>query len=126
MGAVGNSAILVAMKRFRHVIALLLVLACAGQSLLAVGAPCAMSGDVQQMMAGMEHSAHHDMGSAGDGAGACCEGGLCSMSHCQSAAAMLQAGVAERFPYAGPWQLSYPGASPEYAVESLFRPPISR
>ncbi|MEE4143681.1 MAG: hypothetical protein V2I26_02700, partial [Halieaceae bacterium] len=88
------------MKRIR--IVLLLLLAYPSQVLAASALPCQMTGPAGDAvrseavegvaMAAMGHAGHHmsaesDAGLAG-AVGGCCDSGLCSMSHCQSAPAL--------------------------------------
>ena len=123
---------MVTMEPVRHCMTLLLLLAYVCQSLAAVGAPCAMmapaSPEISAAMPGMDHSGHA-MGSADQaaaGSGNCCESGFCSMSQCQSVAALpgtLDSGnVNPAIVYGDARTIS----SHSYIPTSLFRPPISR
>ena len=75
---------------------MLLLLAYAGQALVATGAPCFMmassssSSAMSTDMPGMDHSGHTMPGSdQADAEAGCCDGaGFCSISECQSMAAM--------------------------------------
>ena len=111
---------------------LLLLLAYVCQSLAAVGAPCAMmapaSTEISAALPGMDHSGHA-MASADQadaGSGNCCEAGWCSMSQCQSAAALpgtLDSGnVNPAIVYGDARAVS----SYNYTATPLLRPPISR
>jgi len=111
---------------------LLLLLAYVGQSLVALGAPCAMPGpasaEVSVALPGMDHSGHA-MGSADQadtGNGNCCKDGLCSMSQCQSLAALPgmpdSGNVNPAIVYGDARAIS----SHSYISTSLLRPPISR
>ena len=137
------------MKSIRRILVLLLVLAYAGQALVASALPCTSmnmgtvvvadalvavpdrifpmpdTGGDADMTA---HAGHH-MGADAATEGApvsCCDGGLCSMSQCQSAPALPQtlSLPAHEFPvaYAATTDLS----SPIHPLYSLYRPPISR
>jgi len=127
------------MKRFLDRLCIVMVFVYSTQSLLAVGAPCFMA--ASSAAAGADHSGHdmasmprgdHAMGGmdhrdhamAQMDAGACCEGGLCSMSHCQTAVAM-PASLLPRQTFDTPL---YPGANapalPEPGLASPYRPPI--
>jgi hypothetical protein len=85
------------MKTTRNWMICLLLLAYVGQSLAAVVSPCAMmapnDAGALAVDAGMDHSGHRmSAGAIADvtaDAGSCCDGGLCSMSQCQSAAALV-------------------------------------
>jgi len=120
------------MKRIRKLFLLFLVLAYAGQSLAAGIFPCSATApvDASTGSSAMEH-AGHAMPACAEAEAApmaddCCDAGLCSMSHCQSTAAL---------------PLGHPGNSTRYVafypraievsfvfqqIESLYRPPISR
>ena len=120
------------MRHRRQFITLLLLLAFAGQSLAAVGAPCFMPasipGEISTDVAAVDHSAHHNMvstGQADDAAAGCCDGGgFCSMSHCQSAAA-VPAAVAAVAPHCFAGYLTVARfSSCSNPLESLYRPPI--
>ena len=119
------------MRCRRQIIALLLLLVFTGQSLAAVGAPCFMSasipGEISTDVAAVDHSAHHmvSTGQADDAAQGCCEGGgFCSMSHCQSAAAVPGTVVAIP-PHCFTDYRNVAGfSSCSNPLESLYRPPI--
>ena len=121
------------MKRFRHLITLLLLLAYVGQSVAVSGAPCFMmgaaSGAMSADMAGMNHSGH-DMGSpeqvVADGSSCCDGGGFCSMSHCQSIAGLAETAVSDTVTYTGVRLDTASFSSPSFSSGSLYRPPISR
>jgi hypothetical protein len=66
------------MSPIKRTLAVLLLLAFTGQAVVSVAAPCFM----------MNGHAGHDMSAEQDSASSCCDGGLCSMSHCQMAPAM--------------------------------------
>jgi len=121
------------MKRRRQIIALLLLLAYAGQSLAAVGAPCFMSasapGDISTDVAAVDHATHHmpSTGQANDAGEGCCEGGgFCSMSHCQSAAALPATVVASAPHYFTGYCQVAAFSSCSNPLDSLYRPPIFR
>lgn len=112
-------------------IALLLLVAYLGQSLLAVGAPCFMSGPDTGgefgVLADSGHAGHHmdtvDQFEAGDSG--CCDGGFCSMSHCQSVAALPAGNVTCGMTCSAAFIPSFFSASPNHTAASLYRPPIS-
>jgi hypothetical protein len=115
------------MKQHKHILALLLLLAYTGQAVVAAGAPCfMMSAAGEHDMMTMDHSGHDmtmpDQNTTG---GDCCEGGFCSMSHCQMALAM-PVSVA---PAAAEKAITYGAATAVPAIipslDSLYRPPIS-
>lgn len=130
------------MKSIRRFLVLLLVVAYAGQALVASALPCtSMSmgtvvvADVLVAMPGaggdadmVAHAGHHMKADAAtDGVPAnCCEGGLCTMSQCQSAPALPQtlSLPAHEFPVAYPASSDF--SSPTHPLYSLYRPPISR
>jgi hypothetical protein len=123
---------MVTMERVRHYMTLLLLLAYVGQSLAAVGAPCATmapaSAEISAAMPGMDHSGHA-MGSADQvdaSGGNCCDNGLCSMSHCQSLAALPgsldSANVNPAIFYGAARAIP----SPSSTTTPLYRPPIFR
>ena len=99
------------------------------QSVAAFGAPCPMSPDngAATEMAGMEHAGHHADGheqpdTAGSG---CCDGGgLCSMSHCFSVAALPQPLLTHGFSPALPCLVGAAVLPPVHPPESPYRPPI--
>lgn len=120
------------MNKIRKIFLLVLVLAYAGQSLAAGIFPCSAMAPVDAALehAAMEHAGHTmpagTEAEAAPMADDCCDAGLCSMSHCQSAAAL---------------PLGHPGSGAQYVafyprladvsaviqpIESLYRPPISR
>jgi uncharacterized protein involved in copper resistance len=82
------------MSPIKRTLAVLLLLAFTGQAVVSVAAPCFMmnapTGEMNHDMADMDHGGHagHDMSAEQDSASSCCDGGLCSMSHCQMAPAM--------------------------------------
>jgi hypothetical protein len=99
------------------------------QSVAALGVPCTLSQDhgTGTDMAGMEHAGHHmDMPDSPDTvSNGCCEGGgLCSMSHCFSVAALPQPLVTDGFSPAPPWLPDAAVLPPVHTPESLYRPPI--
>jgi hypothetical protein len=120
---------MVTMERVRYCMMLLLLLAYVGQSIAAVGAPCAMmapaSSEINAAMPGMDHSGHA-MGSADQADASCCDSGLCSMSQCQSLAALPgsldSANVNPAIVYGGVRAIS----SPSSTKTPLYRPPIFR
>ena len=99
------------------------------QSAAATGAPCPVSQDsgTGTDLAGMAHAGHHGaMPDQPDTAGTgCCDGGgLCSMSHCFSVAALPQSLLTQGISPALP---SLAGAAlrpPVHPPESPYRPPI--
>lgn len=120
------------MKRMRTQLLLLLVLAYSGQVLAASAFSCAdmapASGGLDT--AGMAHAGHvmpADEGTQSTApVGACCDGGLCDMGHCQSAPALPL-----DHPDGNQHVVSfYAGfaatSSPLRPADSLYRPPISR
>ena len=125
------------MKSIRRFLVLLVVLAYAGQALVASALPCTSlnmgtvvvampdTGGDADMAA---HAGHHMKADAAtDGVPAnCCEGGLCTMSQCQSAPALPQtlSLPAHEFPVAYPASSDF--SSPTHPLYSLYRPPISR
>ena len=126
------------MKPIKHLMLCLLLLVYAGQSVAAFGTPCLMmgmaAGEVVEAAstdtAAMSH-AGHPMGAPGQAAEAeadtsCCDGGLCSMSHCQSAAALPSTALPDGIAYVAIYSdISLPWAD-KPATESLYRPPIFR
>ena len=117
------------MKSIRQLLALLLLLTYAVQSLAVVGPPCRMMGDMSgetMDMAGAEHAAHSASSETSAAESNCCEGDYCSMSQCYSSAALLQSipslASATRL---GLHNLDS-HSSPIDRSRSLFRPPISR
>ena len=119
----------------------LLLLAYVGQSLAAITTPCAMmdpassaesstvGNDAGVMPAGMDHSGHYmtaEVPAGVDVASNCCDGGLCSMSHCLAVAAILPAGYSALVPVAPAHGSVLPVFSPFGLPTSLYRPPISR
>ena len=123
---------MVTMERVRHCMMLLLLLAYVGQSIAAVGAPCAMMApapaEMSVAMPGMDHSGHA-MGSAEQvdaSGGNCCDSGLCSMNQCQSLAALPgsldSANANPAIVYGAARAIS----SHSSTTTPLFRPPISR
>ncbi len=128
------------MKRFLDRLCIVMVLVYSTQSLLAVGAPCLMS--ISSPAASADHSGHdmasmphsdHAMGGMDHrdhavtqmDASACCEGGLCSMSHCQTAVAMPASGLPRQAFDTPLYPGAIPPALPQPGLESPFRPPIA-
>jgi hypothetical protein len=123
------------MKRLHKIMVVLLVLAYTGQALASAAVPCASMAPPAARDVHMEHAmgagdkaahaGHHMPAGELDGAAACCDGGLCSMSQCQAVPALLTAAAAgtpasvetyfQRAVYSSPIRPSY----------SLFKPPIS-
>ena len=119
------------MGRFRYIVTLLLLLTYAGQSLAGVGASCSNMGSASgEMSAGMHDMDHsgHDMESASQVSGdSCCDGGgFCSMSHCQSVAALTDTGFAGAIAHAAVYHDARPFSSLNSFSGSHYRPPISR
>lgn len=114
----------------------LLVLAYTGQALASAAVPCASmvppaAGDGHMMEHAVgagdrsAHAGHHMPAGELDGAAACCEGGLCSMSQCQAVPALLTAAAAGTPAYAEAFAQRAVYASPIRPSYSLFKPPIS-
>lgn len=114
------------MDKIRQVMLLLVLVVYTGQSLLAVGAPCSMDNGAGSEMSAMEHAGHHDMAAVEASDAGCCEGGFCSMSHCQSVAALPQAFASDRVAWVSPRSPAPDLSSPEFPLELPIRPPISR
>lgn len=129
------------MKPFRHLMILLLVLVYTGQSLAAIGTPCLMMGSSARVaaqdattsdtdMAQMTHAGHHMSGgdpvAEEEGSLGCCDGGLCSMSHCQASLALLQSHPDGALGYVAIYRSLSPKSSHPHSQDSLYRPPISR
>lgn len=123
------------MKSIRKYLVVLLLLAYAGQALVAIASPCAMMTSAGTAvdrvdMPAMAH-AGHQMPAAADtmpapSAGDCCDGGLCTMSHCQSATALPLSYFGNSPQYTSLYTLPADNAAPFHPVDSLYRPPISR
>jgi hypothetical protein len=131
------------MNTSKQLMVLLLLLAYAGQSLAAVAMPCLMMGPAPDGsgtaantympanadMAGMNH-AGHQMKSADvtlqSGASSCCDGGLCSMSHCQSVVALPQTQLSGGLVVQAILHDVAVVTSHSPPIDTLFRPPISR
>ena len=120
------------MEPVRHCMTLLLLLAYVCQSLAAVGAPCVMMApaapEISAAMPGVDHSGHA-MGSvdqAEAGSGNCCESGFCSMSQCQSVAALPGTPDSGNVNPAIVFGDALAVSSYNYTSTALFRPPISR
>lgn len=110
----------------------LLLLAYVGQSLATVMSPCNMmapnDATALAVDVGMDHSGHHmSTGAVADiDAGSCCDSGLCSMSHCQSAAALLPTLFTVGSTVA-PLIIEVQNTTAPIALSgSPYRPPISR
>ena len=125
----------VPMKRFRHMITSLLLLAYMGQSLAAVAMPCftmasgSASGDMSAAVAGMDHSGHHmaPVEQAATGSENCCDGGgFCSMSQCQAVVALTGATLPGAASYAAIHHDASPFSPLKLPRASLYRPPIPR
>ena len=124
------------MKRLHKIMVVLLVLAYTGQALASAAVPCASmvppaAGDGHMMEHAVgagdrsAHAGHHMPAGELDGAAACCEGGLCSMSQCQAVPALLTAAAAGIPAYAEAFAQRAVYASPIRPSYSLFKPPIS-
>lgn len=123
------------MKPTQKILVLLLTLAYTGQVLAAAALPCtqmAQAGAADEIAdtAANGHAGHHmpadPEANAAPMAGHCCDGGLCSMSQCQSAPALPQNnpdGGREYLSFYFPNTESNPPFRP---VDSPYRPPISR
>lgn len=122
---------------------LLLLLAYAGQSLAAVAMPCLMMGPAPDGsgtaantympagadMAGMNHASHQmNTGDATQHSGSsnCCDGGFCSMSHCQSVVALPQTQLSGGLVVQAILHDVAAVISHSPPTDNLFRPPISR
>jgi len=121
------------MVKRQNILALLLTLVCMCQGWAVNAMPCAaMAGGAAagsaHDMAGMSHADHQmDSAATHDGTGAsCCDGGLCSMSHCQSSVALPPAHPAGSPQYLQSYADSGAPAFPPNPVYTLYRPPISR
>jgi hypothetical protein len=126
------------MKRI-HIV-LLLLLAFTSQAVAVSALPCQMMAPVGNAvrsdaledgdMAATGHAGHHmpaDSGAEPAGAaGGCCEGGLCSMSHCQSAPGLPLDHSGNRLPVFSFHSVAFESGAPLHPVDSLYRPPISR
>ena len=117
----------------RRLLILLLLLTYTGQSLAAVGAPCftmgSAAGESSADMTGMDHSAHtmamapHEALDAGS---SCCEGGgFCTMSQCQSVAALPETTALNTATYLAIYHDVSSFVSFSFSSDSLYRPPIS-
>lgn len=115
---------------------ILLVLAYTGQALASAAVPCASmappaAGDGHMMEHAMgaggmaAHAGHHMPADERNGAATCCEGGLCSMSHCQAVPALLTAAAAGTPAYAETYVQRALYSFPIRPSYSLFKPPIS-
>jgi hypothetical protein len=121
------------MKPFRQLLATLLLLAYVGQSLAIVAMPCSVSipgsADTSTAMAGMDHAGHYmdaPPQAAADRQGCCEGGGFCSMSHCQSVAALPETSASPGITYVASYRAADSLSSPVHPAASPFRPPISR
>ena len=120
------------MENGRFTIALLLLLAFAGQSLVVVSAPCSMmaggvsvsSTDIADA-AHAGHRMHGDPASDADATTDCCDGGYCSISGCSSLMALADVPFPATF--AGPdlTRDASPASLPNTPPSFHFRPPIS-
>lgn len=115
----------------RRLLILLLLLTYTGQSLAAVGAPCFTMGSAAgAAMTGMDHSAHN-MALAPDNTldstgSSCCEGGgFCTMSQCQSVAAVPETTGLNTANYLAIYHDVSSFVSFSFSSDSLYRPPIS-
>jgi len=126
------------MKLLRRQLLLLLLLAYAVQSVAALASPCQMMGAGAEHvtgaatdMAAMDH-AGHNMAQMAGGAPAssdspgCCDGGLCSMSYCQSGAALPSSGHARDTGHVTIHNDSANFSALRHSPASPYRPPISR
>ena len=126
------------MKRF-HIV-LLLLLAFTSQAVTVTALPCQMTAPVRDAvhgdaldggdMAATGHAGHHmsadfDAEPAGAASG-CCDGGLCSMSHCQSAPGLPLEHSGNSLPVFAFHSVAFESGAPLHPVDSLYRPPISR
>ena len=129
-----NNVYLWRMKKFRKPLLLLLVLVFTGQGLVANALPCQMPLNIQATagaadMTAMDHTAHH-MQSVTDEASTssenCCDMGVCTMSHCQSAVTLPLGHLASSPGFAPVFSRHTAAAAPSGVYDSLYRPPISR
>ncbi|RLA46042.1 MAG: hypothetical protein DRQ97_08505 [Gammaproteobacteria bacterium] len=123
----------IAMKRFRHLITSLLLLACMGQSLAAVAMPCftmsSAPGEMSAAMVGMDHSDHHmaSVEQTSTGGESCCDsGGFCSMSQCQAVVALVETTLSDAAIYAAMHNDALLFSLVNASSASRYRPPISR
>ena len=123
----------VVMKRFRHLITSLMLLAYMGQSLAAVAMPCftmgSASGEMSAAMSGMDHSGHYmaPVEQTATGSESCCDSdGFCSISQCQAVVALTAATLPAAANYAAIHNNNPPFLPLNVSYASLYRPPISR
>jgi len=123
------------MKGIRKVLVVVLLVAYTGQVLAGVAMSCPNMASAAAVfdggdMGAMEHAGHHMMAEStakpGDAGSGCCDGGLCDMSHCQSAPALPLNHSYGSSSAASYYTGSSPTISPLQPVESLYRPPIFR
>ena len=120
------------MKKFRKPLLLLLVLAFTGQGLVANALPCQMPSNMQAStgavdMTVIDHTAHHMPAGAAEAADSnCCDLGVCTMSHCQSAVTLPLDYLASSAQFTPVFSRYDTAAAPSGVTDSLYRPPISR
>jgi hypothetical protein len=123
------------MKKFHKPLMLLLVLAFTGQGLVANALPCQMplnsqAGAGASDMTAVDHSAHRMPAAAEAGAGAnsenCCDMGVCTMSHCQSAVTLPVDYIASSANFTPVFSRQDTIPEPSGVNDFLYRPPISR
>ncbi len=109
--------------------AFLLVMLIAGQSLIAVTAPCGPVDSVAQFASSdMDHSMHagHGMSQPDSTKAAdagCCDAGYCSVNGCLSLAALPDSGLAASSPWLELFPASHQLILLSHLPPSLFRPP---
>ena len=124
------------MKKLRKPLLLLLVLAFTGQGLVANALPCQMPSNMQAStgavdMTVMDHTAHHMPAGAAEAADStsgenCCDLGVCTMGHCQSAVTLPLDYLASSAEFTPVFSRYDTAAAPSGVIDSLYRPPISR
>ena len=115
------------MNELRRTLLVLLLIVYTGQGLAAFAGPCQMMslpGESTHHHEGQLDHAGHDMsGMDEDMAANCCDGGVCSMSHCQMAPALPSLN------YSDATEVAFqPGTAifirvPDSPLETHFRPP---
>lgn len=134
------------MNDSKRIAVLFLLVAYLSQSLAAVGAPCLMLDAATEgasaatdfpmsadpLAGDMQHMGHagHDRGpvenAKAGGNSSCCDGGFCSLSHCQSVAVLPQS-VLPGVPVPVAIYRDFSGFAPlNSSPVSPYRPPISR
>lgn len=116
------------MRQLRKILVVWLVLAYAGQALAATAMSCPSTAPDASAAADMVHAGHHMPASDNDAAAdeaECCDGGLCSMSHCHAAPALVATTLTGSSVYAETYFQYGVHSSPTRPSYSLFKPPIS-